>query len=208
MKRRTRLIIAAAVVGALALGIAAYLTLRPAPAVNAPVEQPATSALPLAPSVATNAPAPAAPATTTPAAPAEVFTRASAREVLEQQLKAGGAQFAERFGTYSNEGDFQNLVDLFPLMTERMRQQSQRTIDAARAATSTPAGYVGVVTRPVTTAVALLDEAGGRATVRVSAQRATQTGDAPAVTRYEILTIEYRKQQNAWKVDTALWAMP
>lgn len=209
MTRHQRLIaiVTAVAVGLVALGIAVFLVLRPAPVVNAPVQQPETPRLPLAPSGSQPAPTPTAPATTT-SVPTPTFSRASAREILEQQLKTSGAQFAERFGTYSNQGDFQNLTDLFPLMTERMRIQTQRTIDTARAATSTPAIYVGVTTRPVTTAVASVDETGGRATVRVSAQRATQIGDAQPVTRYETLTIEFRNQQNAWKVDSALWSTP
>lgn len=209
MTRRQRLIaiVTAIAVGLVALGIAVFLVLRPAPVVNAPVEQPETPSLPLAPSTNQPVNAPAAPATSTPA-PTPTFARASAREILEQQLKSSGAQFAERFGTYSNQGDFQNLIDLFPLMTERMRSQTQRTIDAARAVTTTPGAYLGVTTRPVTTVVASLDETGGRATIKVSAQRATQTGDAQPVTRYETLTIEFRNQQKIWKVDSAQWSTP
>ncbi|TAK05334.1 hypothetical protein EPO33_05210 [Patescibacteria group bacterium] len=207
MTRRQRLIIIGVLVSLVALGIAAFLVLRPAPAVNTPAEQPETPGLPLAPSTNQPVNAPASPATSTPA-PTPTFSRASAREILEQQLKTSGAQFAERFGTYSNQGDFQNLIDLFPLMTERMQQQTQRTIDAASAATSTPSTYVGVTTRPVTTTVVSVDETGGRATIRVSAQRATQTGDAQPVTRYETLTIEFRNQQNVWKVDSARWSTP
>lgn len=207
MTRRTRLIITTAAVGLVAIGIATFLVLRPAPAVNAPVAQHETQRQPLAPSGSQVASAPSAPTTTTPAA-APTFSRASARDILEQQLKTSGSQFAERFGTYSNQGDFQNLIDLFTLMTERMRLQSQRTIDAARSATSTPSVYVGVTTRPVTMTVVSVDEEGGRATVRISAQRATQTGDAQPVMRYETMTIEFRKQQNVWKVDSAQWSTP
>ncbi len=206
-RRRQRLIMIGVLVGLAALGLAAFLVLRPAAVVNAPVTQPETPRAPLAPSGSQPAPTPTAPATTTPA-PTPTFSRASAREILEQQLKTGAAQFAERFGTYSNQGDFQNLIDLFPLMTERLRSQTERTIDAARVAPSTPTGYVGVTTRPVTTAVVSVDEAGGRAVLRVSTQRATQTGDAQPVTRYETLTLEFRNQQNVWKVDSALWSTP
>ncbi len=206
MTRRTRLIIAAAAVGLVAIGIAVFLVLRPAPAVNAPAVQPETPRQPLAPSGSQVAPVPSAPATTTSETP--TFNRASARDILEQQLKSSGAQFAERFGTYSNQGDFQNLTDLFPLMTERMRLQTQRVIDAARAATTTPSVYVGVTTRPVTMTVVSVNESGGQAAVRISVQRATQIGDAQPVTRYETLTIEFRKQQNVWKVDSAQWSTP
>lgn len=206
MTRRTRLILVGIAVAVLVLALAAYLTLRPSPAAPASTPEPGPTE-PLTPS-GLQPPAPTPTTVTTTTAPAgPTFARASSREILEQQLIGTGGQFAERFGTYSNQSDFQNLIDLFPLMTDRMREATERTIEAARA-TSTPSTYVGVTTRAVTTAIASLDEGAGRATIRVSAQRVTQTGDAAPVAKYEILTLEFRKVQNVWKVDSAVWSAP
>ncbi len=200
MTRRTRFILVAVAVALVALGVAAYLTLRPSAAPPAPVQQPSATA-PLAPAAALpSSPSVPTPTTTAPATP--TFTRASERDILVQQLTASGGQFAERFGSYSNQGNFQNLTDLYPLMTDAMRQTVERTIAAAGAA---PTGYVGVTTRAVSTRLVSLDEKAGSATVRVSTQRVTQTGDAAPTTSYADLTIIFRKVQNVWLVDSALW---
>lgn len=205
MSRRTLLIVAGAVVLVTVVAAVAAVVLRPTP----PEEPAAVNAAPTAPLAPAGglpqagADVPTAPA---PAAPVETFTRASEQEILEQRLVSSAGQFAERFGTYSNQADFQNLIDLYPLMTASMRAATERTIAQARAAGSGAEGYVGVTTRAVSTTLASLDATGGRATVTVAAQRSTQSGDDQPTIDYRILTLAFRRSGDLWLVDSATWS--
>ena len=42
-----------------------------------------------------------------------------------------GELFAERYGSYSNQGDFQNLRDLLPVMTSKYRTQTEASLATA-----------------------------------------------------------------------------
>ncbi len=206
MSRRMLLIVAGVVVFVTVVAAVAAVLLRPAPAPEEPAAEAPTPTASLAPAGGlpqVNANVPTASA---PAAPAETFTRASDQEILEQRLVSSAGQFAERFGTYSNQADFQNLVDLYPLMTASMREATERTIAQARSAGGGGDGYVGVTTRAVSTTLASLDATGGRATVTVAAQRSTQSGDDQPTVDYRTLTLAFRRSGDLWLVDSATWS--
>lgn len=209
MSRRALLIIAGVVVVLTVVAAAAAFFLRSkssAPAAETPSTATTTPLRPAGglPTPATTTP----PVTTAGAGAAQTFSRASDRDIIMHQLTVTAGQFAERFGTYSNQADFQNLIDLFPLMTVRFRDATERTIAQARTAGTAPEEYVGVVTRTVTAKLPSLDDRAGRVTATVTAQRATQTGSDVPTTRYQTLTIEFRLTGGVWLVDSATWSTP
>jgi hypothetical protein len=106
--------------------------------------------------------------------------------------------FAERFGSYSTEGQFVNILDLTPLVTERYRLRLADLIrsdgDAGIAAATT--------TRALTVDVELDDRDDPRdATASVLAQRLSTGSSA----RTQTLTLTLLKTSAGWRVDDATW---
>lgn len=195
--------IGAAIVLLLALG-AAWFFLRPQQATVTPEQaaelvNQATGRLPeqtVVPSPSFNA-AVDQPGTNQPA-PAEPDDRSAVRRIA--------AAFAERYGSYSNQGDFENLLDLRAYMTAAFAARTEAVV-AENRAKPRPAEYFGVTSRAISTDVQLLDENAGRATVVIKAQR-RETGSTAGSERvyYQDLTLTFLNVDGAWKVDTAAWA--
>ncbi|MFH1236521.1 MAG: hypothetical protein V1685_06350, partial [Parcubacteria group bacterium] len=55
--------------------------------------------------------------------------------------------FAERYGTYSNESDFKNIESMYDAMTESFRGEVAQFVESARKNLSAPGSYYGTLTR-------------------------------------------------------------
>lgn len=159
-------------------------------------------------------PAPAAPVVTGPVtnnAPTTIVPvvtpqppqPAGAEEIARSQLTTSGKQFAERYGSFSSDGDYQNLTDLFPLMTAGMQRTAEATIAAGQRQPAPPE-FTGVTTVAASTKVTVLDLASGRATVEVRAQRQSTVG-TQKTNSYETLTLSFVRSGTVWKVNAATW---
>ncbi|MEK9152255.1 MAG: hypothetical protein AAB692_02720 [Patescibacteria group bacterium] len=142
----------------------------------APVEQPAT------------APEPAAP-------PDE-----------RGNLKRLASAFAERLGSYSNQSNFDNILDLKVFMTSTMAAWADKYAAQQRANQGDAAVYFGVTTRAISTDVASFEDAAGKARITVKTQRNETKGDgsAPRV-YYQDLRVDFLKLGDTWKIDGAYW---
>jgi flagellar basal body-associated protein FliL len=110
--------------------------------------------------------------------------------------------FVTRYGSYSNEADFANLVDVLPLMSESFAAETEAFIEES----VSPEEYYGVTTHIVTLTVEEEDDALGVATVRVSTQREEAIGSPQNVeVRYQDILLTFVKESASWKVDSAQW---
>ncbi|MDO8621641.1 MAG: hypothetical protein Q7R80_00200, partial [bacterium] len=113
--------------------------------------------------------------------------------------------FTERFGSFSSEGEYVNLTDLYPLMTERYQRQTEAEVARLRAR---PPATVFAATSTVVmnTDVDLPNgETSTSATARVMTQRtAVESTQAPRTYGQEI-TVKLLKVGEEWKVDGATW---
>lgn len=110
--------------------------------------------------------------------------------------------FTERFGSFSTEADFANIVDLKVFMTSGMQAWADALVEEARAAGPSAVSY-GITTRALIIDVSDIDAEGGTATATVTAQRLE---NSPGSTAYfEDLLLEFKKVDDAWKVDSAEW---
>lgn len=113
------------------------------------------------------------------------------------------SSFAERFGSFSNQSDFQNIRDLFPFMTESMKNWAENYIEAQRAGMNVEI-YYGITTKAISRK--FLDFSENSAKVLVSTQRRESTG---AMTNerivYQDMELELVKAGEEWKVDGAKW---
>ncbi len=110
--------------------------------------------------------------------------------------------FTERYGSHSNEANFQNLIDVFPLMTDEFVQETKDMIAKATVSET----FYGVTTSVLTVDVEKIDEAKGVSTIRLNTQREIAK-DSPqniSVENQEIL-LELVRIEGVWKVASANW---
>ena len=124
---------------------------------------------------------------------------------LEASLKAIAFTFAERFGSYSNQGDFSNLDDLRDLMTIKMKAWVDN-YKASQEITAEGAVYYGITTQSLSAQISEFDESLGRAEIIVTTQRGEARGSPvnPKIF-YQDLKLQLVKTGEGWKVDSVIW---
>ncbi|MBU0530958.1 MAG: hypothetical protein ABIG32_03270 [Candidatus Uhrbacteria bacterium] len=124
------------------------------------------------------------------------------RTTQEVSVETLTLTFTERYGSYSNEAEFQNLLDLEPLVTNRFMSE----IRAMIASLQVEDYYRAITTRVISMNITELDETTGVATVSVTTQRKEAIGSPMnSEVRYETLLLEIVKQGGVWLVDDATW---
>jgi hypothetical protein len=113
--------------------------------------------------------------------------------------------FAERYGSFSNQADYENIVDLYPFMSAAMLARSEGFV-AAESQKPPAQTYFGITTRSINVELAAFDDAGGSATATVKTQRQefkTATGKPDVY--YQDASVELIKEDGVWKVDALTW---
>lgn len=125
---------------------------------------------------------------------------------LEDNLKKLASNFAERFGSYSNQNQFENFRDLEVLMSEKMKTWTENYILETKAKNPNTSVYYGLTTKAIKANLISLDEKAGKAEVLVSAQRweAKETTTNIKVF-YQDIGIKFVFENKEWKVDGAFW---
>lgn len=133
--------------------------------------------------------------------PVEMMPEESARDTKEVSVETIAKTFAERYTSYSNESDFANLYDLFPLMTASFQEEIEQMI----ASTEVDDIYYGITSQVISTQVTLGEEE-TTAEVQMNLQREKALG-TPQNTEvvYEVLILTMVKESGSWKVDGTAW---
>ena len=134
-------------------------------------------------------------------------TTAPAPADLEKSnLEKTASLFAERLGSFSNQSDFGNILDLKNLMTESMQAWADGYVATARKNTVYDGVYRGTITRAISTDVEDFDSNANTVKAVVHAQKVESSGDVNSeTTYYEDLAITFVKDGNVWLVDFAKW---
>jgi uncharacterized membrane protein len=124
----------------------------------------------------------------------------------EEEVAATGSRqmaeiFAERYGSYSNQGDYQNLRDLLPIMTARYRQETEAFLSTAE--TTPGQTFEGVTSVKISTDVRSSDE--DSAVIAVTLQQERRIGSAPPTIAYRTLRMELQLVGEDWRIDKAAW---
>jgi len=128
---------------------------------------------------------------------AEKETRTISADVLSLSKS-----FVTRYGSYSNEADFGNLVDVLPLMSTAFATQTEAFISTAVA----PEEHYGVTTSIITVKVNSQDDDAGEAQVTIMTQREEAIGSTQNVTvKYQEIILTFVMEDGSWKVDSATW---
>lgn len=122
-------------------------------------------------------------------------------QVLLQQLTIASRNFAERYGSYSTQGDFANLKALLPVSTTKMQTEMQATIQKGIVSGT---AFYGVTTQALSATPSGTVSKSAPVQVVVQTQRTTTEGTKNTVTYQKIsLTLVY--QSGVWLVDSAQW---
>jgi hypothetical protein len=142
--------------------------------------------------------------TTIQAQPEEMSAvQASKEETNKSNVLVLASSFAERFGSFSNQSDFQNIRDLFPFMTASMQNWAESYIETQRAGISSGT-YAGVTTKSLSRKFLSLSE--NAAEILVSTQRRESTGVmANETVTYKDMELKLVKEGEDWKVDGVWW---
>lgn len=119
-------------------------------------------------------------------------------------MEALARSFAERYGSYSNQSNFENIENLYPFMTSKMQENAQAMVAQERAKSQGPEGYAGVTTRALS--VIISEQSSQRAKLMVKTQR-TESGSALPSSRvyYQDLGITLDNAGGVWQVGEAVW---
>ena len=124
------------------------------------------------------------------------------RTKQEVSVETLAMTFTERYGSYSNEAEFQNLLDLEPIITERF----QAELDLLIATTEVEDYYHAYTTRVISLTINDIDEETGTASISVTTQREEAIGSPLNTTViYQTLVLDMVKQGGVWLVDDATW---
>lgn len=126
-------------------------------------------------------------------------------EAVRQALESTSTIFAERYGSFSNENDFENITSLYGYMTNAMKNREEAEI--SKASSADQGEFYGVSTSVVTLDVEEIDVNKGTAKVSAYCQRSEEKGDQPPVQRvfHQTLTFNYKVQDSDWLVDSVGW---
>lgn len=193
MTRKQKIALGVGIVLLIAAAVLWWLMRPVAPSV---VETPVTNSAPVV-LPTTDAPTETTPVVETPVATAPADGRSA--------LSRMAAMFAERFGSFSNAGDYENILDLRPFMSDSMARWAEGYVADARAARVGVQPYFGVTTRTLAVSFGDYDETTGRATATVRTQRRASDNQGVERIYYQNLNLRFVRQADTWKADFAAW---
>ncbi|PIS04948.1 MAG: hypothetical protein COT81_03680 [Candidatus Buchananbacteria bacterium CG10_big_fil_rev_8_21_14_0_10_42_9] len=129
--------------------------------------------------------------------------------VQPEQVETGSAllavarTFAERYGSYSNQSDFENLKDVQALMTEDFVRQTQALINQSALGQNTEV-YQGVTTKVVSAKIISLSDANAQVMASVQRKDARES-TVNYQLKYQNLLLDMVKIGDGWLVNQATW---
>jgi len=132
--------------------------------------------------------------------------KVSEEEKLKAQLTKMASAFTERYGSYSNQSDFENLEDLMTFMSKSLEHRTENFIREKRAQANQAAIYYGITTKSLKTEILDFSPEIGQAKFKVSTQRQEIVGSSVnAKVFYQDVEIKMIKEGGVWVVDQIEW---
>jgi hypothetical protein len=119
-------------------------------------------------------------------------------------LRSLASSIAERYGSFSNQGDFENLRELKVFMTDSMAAEVDAYMAEAGAAASASPAYVGMTTRSLKATIDRMDDEAGTASVTVNTQRQETTSSGTRVF-YQVVMMDFVRSGEVWQLDSVEW---
>ena len=127
--------------------------------------------------------------------------------ISKYDLMRMAASFAERFGSYSNQSNFSNILDLKMFMSQRMKAWADTYVLEHRDSKQGLDIYYGITTKAIGEEILTYDDDIGRASVLIHTRRREAAGtinNASEVFSQDV-TIMFIMENSAWKIDSAFW---
>ena len=132
--------------------------------------------------------------------PAMVTKEASTQSVLEALAKT----FAEKFGSFSNQANYENLISAKFYMTEDMKQWTDAYIAENKKKEITE--FYGVTARALKAEIISLNQEETQAQIAVTVQREEEGGESLLKNiTYQRLVLDFMRIDKEWKVNSASW---
>ena len=127
--------------------------------------------------------------------------------ISKYDLMRMAASFVERFGSYSNQSNFSNILDLKMFMSKRMKGWADIYIFENRDIGRQPDIYYGITTKAIGKEILTYDDDIGRASVLVHTRRREAVGSTNNASQVfsQDVTITFIMENSAWKIDSAFW---
>jgi hypothetical protein len=121
----------------------------------------------------------------------------------QSTLMAVAMTFAERFGSFSSESNFENIRDLEVMMTDKMQDWTDSFIAKNQ---DFGGEFYGIITRVLNVEIINLADDESQAQVLVSTQREeTRGGVIKPRVFYQKILLNLVQENGNWKVDSATW---
>ncbi|PIW36286.1 MAG: hypothetical protein COW24_06040 [Candidatus Kerfeldbacteria bacterium CG15_BIG_FIL_POST_REV_8_21_14_020_45_12] len=111
--------------------------------------------------------------------------------------------FVERYGTFSNRNNFENITSLEPYMSDKLQQESAEFISKSENS-AIDSDFYSIITTVISTTVQELKE-GKSAVVRVGTQRTETRGTETPVIFTQHISLNFVNVEGTWKVDSVNW---
>jgi flagellar basal body-associated protein FliL len=123
----------------------------------------------------------------------------------EKYVVSTAKNFAVRFGTFSNQSNYENLENLLSYMSEDMKSWAENYIaNNKNQANNEP--YSSITTTATGTSLLEYDDANGFAKVQVETIRVEKRQIPASENKYQQkIAISFIKENGAWKVGAAEW---
>lgn len=111
--------------------------------------------------------------------------------------------FVERYGTFSNRNNFENITALEPFMTEAFQQQSAAYISEQQK-NGTPADFYSITTTVASLEMVEYKEEDS-AQVRIATRRVETKGSEDPTISTQYIGVTFENVSGSWKVSSAKW---
>ena len=123
----------------------------------------------------------------------------------ETELKKIAQSFVERFGSYSNQSNYENAEDLKIFMTPKMQDWADDYVANLRQQGKDNAAYYGITSVAISGEVNQFDDKAGAVEILVTTQRREMAGTSEAKVFSQNILIVFEKIKGEWKASSATW---
>jgi hypothetical protein len=118
------------------------------------------------------------------------------------EYKRIARNFVERFGSYSNHSNFQNIVDLYPLMTTKLQNWAKDFVSKNKKKIIDINNYHSCVTKVISEEV--ISETENRIKLKFITQR-IESKNGEQNTYYQDIKVTMKLNNGQWEIDRATW---
>jgi hypothetical protein len=112
--------------------------------------------------------------------------------------------FVERFGTYTNESNYQSFNDLMPVLTASSQAWLLNTYIPSLVKEHDPRGFFYRIITDARTAD-IIEQKDTMLKMRVATQREETKGEAPAESFIQNIVLDLVKENNNWLINGVYW---